>query len=441
MLVASITNPNEINQVKALADLIELRLDYFEIDAKPNFPTIFTLRKKEQGGAWPFSEEERLAKIEKWLELQPEYLDIEADTDPAFIERVARKFPKTKLIGSYHNFKETPKDLDAVLQGMKNPHFSIYKIAVTAQSTLDLLHLLIFASGAKVPLSVISMGEYGRPSRVIGPIVGNVLDYAGLHDDPHLHRYSLKTLLDLFHYRKLNRNTRIYGLIGDPVEQSPGDLFHNPRFKQNAVYVKMRLLGEEAPEFFKLARKLPFGGLSVTIPLKEVAYLQMDELTQAAKAIGAINTVIFQKTKLVGTNTDGAGALNGIEKRVQVSGKRFAILGAGGTARAIAFEAIKRGAVVSIYNRTAIRAEKLASELGCSGYPLEMLEDYDILVNTIPLSIFIPRLSPETLVMDVVYSPKETPLLMAAEKLGCQCVYGEEMFEEQAVLQQNEWNS
>lgn len=441
MLVGSITNLSELDQIRPLVDLVELRLDYFDIHQKPNCPCIFTLRKKAQGGVLEISESERLKRIEKLLELGPEYCDIEADTDPAFIERIAKKFPKVKLIGSYHNFIETPRDLDEILRKMRNPHFAIYKIALMANSTQDMLRLMIFARNSKEPLSVMSMGEYGKPSRVIAPIVGSLLDYSGLEEDQNLHRYSLKTLLDTFHYRKLNRDTLIYALIGDPVEQSSGHIFHNPRFKHNAVYIKMVVQGEEVPVIFALLRQLPFGGLSVTIPLKEAVYMQMDEVTPIAHAIGAINTVIFGE-KTIGTNTDGPGALNAIEKHTKVKGKRLAILGAGGTSRAVAYVAKERGAQVLIFNRTPERAKKLADEFGCEGYGLDELSDhpYDILVNTIPpKSVEVPPIRPKTTVMDVVYYPKETPILAAAKKLSCHCVYGEEMFVEQALLQQQEW--
>lgn len=442
MLVGSVKNFDEIGEVGPLVDLVELRLDHFPIQKKPPYPSLFTFRKKEEGGALLISEKERLKKIEEYLELGPEYCDLEADTDPAFIERIAKKFPKIRLIGSYHNFSETPSDLTALLQKMKNPHFSIYKIALKANSTADMLRLMLFAQKTKEPLSVISLGAFGKPSRVIAPIVGSLLNYAGLTEDPELHRYSVKTLLELFHYRKLDRNTQIYALIGDPVEQSPGESFHNPRFKQNAVYLKMSLRGVEVREFFELIRELPFGGLSVTIPIKEVVYSEMDQLTPIAKAIGAVNTVSFREGKSIGTNTDAPGALNALEKHLSVQNKKIALLGAGGTARAIAYEAKQRGAQVSIFNRTQTAAKKLAQEFGCEGYTIGELSNvpYDVLINTIPpKSAPIPPLLPNKVVMDVVYYPKETPLLIAAKKLGCRCVYGDEMFVEQALLQQQEW--
>lgn len=436
MLVGSVTHPEEIEEVGPLVDLVEIRLDHFSIEKKPPYPCIFTFRKKAQGGARDLPESERLKLIEKYLELQPEYCDLEADTDPAFIEKMARKFPKTKWIGSLHNFEETPRDLNKLLRQMEHPRFSIYKLALKANCTADMLRLMIFATQAKAPLSVISLGECGRPSRVLGPIVGSLLNYAGLKEEPTLHRYSLKTLLELFHYRKLGPDTRIYALIGDPIDHSPGELFHNPRFRD--VYVKMPLRGVEVKEFFSLIRHLPFGGLSVTVPIKEVVYAEMDELTPIAKAIGAVNTVTFKNGQKIGTNTDAPGALNALEKHRPVQGQRIALLGAGGTARAIAYEAKRRGAIVTLFNRSLSRAEAIGEAHLLSELPKH---PYDILINTIPpQSIEAPPLLPGKLVMDVVYHPKETPLLAKAKELGCTCVYGEEMFVEQALLQQKEWH-
>ncbi|MBX7067336.1 MAG: shikimate dehydrogenase [Parachlamydiales bacterium] len=443
MLVGSVTKPEEIEQIGPLVDLVEIRLDYFAIDKRPKFPCIFTLRKKEQGGVKNMGEKERLIQLERYLELGPDYCDIEADTDPAFVERIAKKFPKIRLIGSYHNFEETPPDLEAILNGMKNPHFAIYKIAVKANSTPDMLRLMLFARQSKEPLSVMSMGEFGKPSRVLAKIMGSLLDYTGLEEDPNLHRYGIHTLLETFHYRKLNRDTQIYALIGDPVEKSPGHLFHNPRFKHNAVYVKMIVRPDEIIDTFVLMKKLPFGGLSVTIPLKEAIHTEMDEISPLAKKIGAINTVIFKHGKVFGTNTDAPGALNALEKHVKVKGKTVAVLGAGGAARAILYEAMHRGANVLIFNRTPERAHQLAKEFGCRGFALSELpkHSYDIIVNTIPPTYAeVPPIRPQTTVMDIVISPKETPILVEAKKLLCPCVYGEEMFIEQAILQQKEWS-
>ncbi len=429
----------QMEQARPFADGYEIRFDYLEefsqvgrIVQMSDLPLIFTFRKREQGGRREIAEEKRLETIERLASFSPAYFDIELDTDPIFIKRLSQK---TKLIGSYHDFEETPQDLNAILE--QNPHFSVYKIAVKATSTADMLRLMAFARKAKFPLSAISLGEFGKPSRVLGPIVGNVFDYAGVQEDSLLHRYSLKELHEIFHYPKLNRDTEIFALLGDPVEHSQGHIYHNQLFgEENRVYIKMRLKSEELPEAIPLIHQLPFRGFSVTIPLKEAILPYVDEMEN--KEIGAVNTLLIKEGKIFGTNTDGRGALNAIEKHFPVKGKQIALLGAGGASRAIAFEALKRGARVSIFNRTAARAEKLAATFGCQGYSLVELPKHpcDLLINTIPDAVPV---TPRSAVMDIVTHPRETPVLLAAKHLFRECIYGEEMWREQADLQQVFW--
>ena len=462
MLAAVIRGPTcdaalaEMEKAFPFADLFELRLDFFddgahlgEIVSQSRLPILFTFRKQEQGGGRRISERERLEKIEQFLEMGPAYADIEADTDPKFIERIGKKFPEIKLIGSYHNFEKTPEDLGSVLRGMHNPHFSIYKIAVHAQSTIDLLRLMVFAreESKKGSLTCIAMGDLGQPSRVLGPVVGNAIDYSALEEEKGgLFQYSLKTLHERFHYRSLNRETEVFALVVNPVVHSPGDVFHNEIFRKenrNAVYLKLRLDREELESFFPLFRRLPFKGLSVTIPLKETIIALLDQIDPMAAIIGAANTVTRQGSLAIGTNTDASGALNAIEKHFHVENKKIAILGAGGTARAIAYEAKKRGAIVEVFNRTLERAQSLASSLGVKAHPIEEItsRSYDLLINTIPPveeEIFDYLCIPQkAIVMDVVY--RETPLMKTAKQKGCRCIYGEEMFIEQAKLQQLTW--
>lgn len=441
MLVGSVKNKEEIKELFPLVDLIELRLDFFDISKKPDCPCIFTLRKKEEGGAFLESEEKRLEKIERLLSLEPEYFDLEADIDPDFLKKMAQKFPSVHFIGSFHDFEKTPDDLEQVFDSMQNPHFSSYKMAFYANSSLDMLRLLAFAKGKK-GLSVMSMGPFGKASRVLGRVIGNEFDYTGLKEDLELCRYDVKTLLNLFHYRRLNLDTSIYALIGDPIEKSPGELFHNPRFESNAVYVKIPLREEELVEFFLIFDQLPFQGLSVTIPLKEKILPFLDELDEEVQQIQAVNTVLIQDGKKVGMNTDGRGAVLALEKHVSMEGKKIAILGAGGTAKAIAFAAKKRGANVCLFNRSFERAKKIAEAFQIEAKELCSLKGsfYDILIQTIPNEKRPSfEVIPNTVVMDVVYFPKKTPFLLLAEKQGCHCVYGEEMFEEQALLQQKAW--
>lgn len=447
MLFVSVTDPNLLSQIPQQVDGIELRLDLMsnidveaikEYTAHSRYPILYTLRKRSHGGSFKGSELEREELIEKYLELEPDFFDLECDMRPVFLERVFHSYPQTRFILSYHNFRETPLELEAIYKTMTKYSVYGYKIAVQALSTNDALRLLLFGSKHS-QLSVISMGERGEFGRVLGPVIGNLMDYACVNANQKTApgQLSINELIDVYGYHKLNSKTHLYGLIGDPVSSSKGHIFHNSIY-QNSVYVKMNVKVEELAAFLLLAKEIGFKGLSVTMPLKEQVIPFLDSIDFQAKEIGAVNTVLIKNRQLFGYNTDGLGALDAIEKRVLVRGKKIVLIGAGGTAKAIAFEAKRRGADVVILNRTVHKAKELALKIGCQAGELsDMPGDYDVLVNCSPdLSTFeFQKILPSALIMDVVYFPHDTPLLQKAVEIGCKVIYGEEMFINQATAQ------
>jgi 3-dehydroquinate dehydratase/shikimate dehydrogenase len=429
----------------------ELRLDLFpniEMEKIRAFiqstvsAVMLTLRKESQGGKFKRTEGERQAFIEELLALGPSFFDLEWDMDPVFLRRVIAQYPETKFVLSYHNFEQTPTDLGAIYASMQEIPAYTYKMACKVHSTNDALKMLLFGK-ERSKVSVICMGEKGEFARVLAGVMGNVVNYACLNGESKTGpgQLSFVELTENYHYYALNENTAIYGLIGDPVEKSPGHRHHNAVFRArgcNAIYVKMEVKPEELEEFMVLAQKMGIRGLSVTIPLKEkiVPFVATSDLT------GAINTLRFEKGEVLGINTDGLGALDAIEKKGSVRGKKVVLLGAGGAARAIAFEAKARGALLLILNRTVQRALDLAKELGCEGGSLsDVPPDYDILINSSPEPMPIAEtwIRPETIAMDVVYSPRETLFLRAALDRGCRVVYGEEMYLNQAARQTAFW--
>lgn len=441
------------------ADLVELRLDFFAAldlnalkDLRTHFsiPMIFTLRSKLQGGNYSQSEEQRLNDIRKLASLKPEYLDLENDLSMSFVEEIS-KHSEIKTILSYHNFKETPQDLEALLIEMRKTPTAFYKIAVTAQNSLDALKLLCLAKNNDGKLIAISMGTHGQISRILAPVMGCPLTYAALDDGQTSApgQLSAQTLLEQYHYRSLNKQTTVYGLIGDPVDQSISDATHNSLMEAcglNSVYVKMQVHPSELEQFLKLAKQLPFLGLSVTMPLKEHILPFLDNTNPQVQDIGAVNTLVLEDGKIAGFNTDGVGALNAIEKHCKVKDKRVVILGAGGAAKAIVLEAKQRGALVTILNRDAGKASELAQRLQCVGKGLDEMavcaeEGYEILINCtpVPLPIDARDLLPTAVIMDIKTKPMETELIMQALKKGCRIVYGYEMFLEQALGQFNLW--
>ncbi len=460
----------QINRAIPYADLVELRLDYFDaIDLKAleklketfSLPMIFALKGRLQGGYYKGPESERLEHIRQFAALKPEYIDLESHVDSPFIDQLHENHPDIKLIISYHDYTKTPEDISALFDEMQKNLTCYYKIAVTANSSLDALKFILWSKNLDAQFIGISMGRLGQISRILQPIAGGYFTYACLEDDLQTApgQLTAQTLIECYQFRSLNAQTKIFGLIGDPVEQSLSHQSHNYYIRENqsnpetaigsglnAVYVKMPVKTSELQEFLQLAKKMPISGLSVTMPLKESVIPFLDQVDAEARFIGACNTLVFEDGKIIGYNTDGFGALNAVEKHELVKGKRILIIGAGGAAKAIIYEACRRGGDVTVINRDAEKARQVADHFGCKGKSLAEIEEcclngYEILINCTPAEMPIDERSilPGTLVMDIRTCPKVSLFLSYALNKGCRVVYGYEMFVEQAVGQFNLW--
>lgn len=467
MLCAVIKGPSydevksQITQALPLADVVEWRVDLWHkldmaaleaLRSQFAIPMILTLRSSHQGGRFADSKRERLKRIQDLLSLKPEYVDLEHGLDDDLAQLLTLHEPGVKLILSHHDFTGTPGDLPAIYHQMQKTQAWGYKIAVKADSALDAMRLLCWAKKAQGNKIVMSMGAQGGFSRILAPLIDSAICYASLEasEGLALGQIPLEILAGRYRYRSLNRKTTVYALIGDPVEQSIGDVVHNHFFKQqglNAVYVKIPLKADEMAVFLKLAKEFAFGGISVTMPLKEAAFKLADEVEPGAQSIGAINTLTLREGQWVGSNTDGVGALDVIEQHGSVAGKHLVLLGAGGAGKAIAWEAHRRKAKLTVVNRDANAAIRLAANFGGLGLGMDQMEKclkpgYAILVNSTPVEMPIKQqhLLGHAIVMDVKSKPKDTKLLLAARQKGCRLIYGYQMFVEQAVGQLMAWN-
>lgn len=455
------TSPEVHRQVAVaatLGDWVELRLDKWDsVDENvidhirqhyPQLPMIFTLRKPSQGGNFKGTEEERISFIASLLRLKPEYVDIEADVPLSVIQQLQSLSPETKLIVSWHDFDSTP-DLDAVYERISQIPADYYKIATMALSICDSLRMLQLAqkiNSEKPILCAICMGENGECTRILSPIFNNPFTFAALDQGQETApgQLSAKTLLETYHIRSLNPMTHVLGLIGDPVSKSVGHLTHNAVFEQmgvNAVYVKFRVTSEQLDDFFQLIPTLNLKGLSVTMPHKErvLKYLPV--------SIDACNTIRYENGSWNGCNTDGKGAIKALGLS-NLEGKKMIILGAGGSAKAIAQEAKKHGADLRILNRTLAKGLAIANSLQASAGTLEDLTPCDILIQTTPVGmsplvndmpIDCHSIHTDTLVMDIISNPRETRFLRECRLKGCPVIGGIEMFIHQAVEQFTYW--
>ena len=246
-------------------------------------------------------------------------------------------------------------------------------------------------------------------------------------------------------------NTKVYGVIGQPVKHSLGPVMHNrafARYGYPGVYVAFE--AHDIAAAVNGMRAFNIQGISVTIPHKESILPHLDQVDDNAREIGAVNTVVNDDGRLIGYNTDADGAVRALSEETAIKGKDIAIIGAGGAARAIGFGLLKNGGCVHILNRSAANGKILADFLGTDFYPLEQFNQLpcDILINTTPVGMHpkvdkMPvsraQLRDSMIVMDIIYNPLKTRLLETAEQIGARVINGVPMFVYQGAKQFELW--
>jgi len=249
----------------------------------------------------------------------------------------------------------------------------------------------------------------------------------------------------------INAQTQLYGVIGNPVRHSLSPVIHNGAFRRmglNAAYLAFEV--KNLAEAIQGIRGLGIRGVSVTIPFKTQIIPFLDQVEGVAGKIKAINTITNEKGRLIGHNTDWSAAVEALEEKVGLPGKRVILLGAGGAARAIAFGLKERGCQVIIHNRSPQKAADLAKELDFLHRPMSFPGklDADVLINATSLGMApqngdspLPKevLPPGMTVMDIVYQPLQTKLLREAEERGCQTIDGLSMLARQGAAQLQIW--
>ncbi|MEM2137626.1 MAG: shikimate kinase, partial [Candidatus Anstonellaceae archaeon] len=232
--------------------------------------------------------------------------------------------------------------------------------------------------------------------------------------------------------------------VGKPILHSASPQMHNAAFEKlavNAVY--FRLAAASAKEALETAGQMGLSGMNVTAPFKEEMEKLADGLDGNAKAIGAVNTVVFGKgARAQGFNTDSAGVSRSLEENGAIlQGAKAVVLGAGGAAKAAVHALISHGARVTVANRTVEKAKLVAAAFGCAFCPLEndglerALADADILVSTISTGRRVVRqdlLHEKLAVLDAVYS-KKTALSIDAQAAGCKVIGGTEWLAHQGA--------
>jgi 3-dehydroquinate dehydratase/shikimate dehydrogenase len=379
------------------------------------------------------------------------WLDVEVETAAQRVFAETLKFPRpARLLVSHHDFRRTPRNLGAILRRLERCGGNAVKVATQCNTIADSLRVLRLAKGRRNVVAV-PMGEAGLPARVLALREGSALAYAALDQVTAPGQLSLDQMKCLYRADRLDRRTRVYGVIGDPVGHSLSPLMHNAGFEarqMNAVYLPF--LVRDLRDFLAAIAPLGIAGFSVTLPHKERILRYLDDCDPLARAIGAVNTVVIRGGgELYGYNTDYVGVLRALERWVALRGSRVLLYGAGGAARAVAFALAQGGTVVCVCARRPGRARALARAVGGEVVKRERLrgEFFDAIVNATPVGMH-PRASRSPLeaaelncrvVMDLVYRPRKTKLLQLAERRGIETISGVEMFLAQGTAQWEIW--
>jgi 3-dehydroquinate dehydratase/shikimate dehydrogenase len=477
--------------------LLELRCDtatrkqMLEAIDVAQLPVIVTIRPTWEGGFSEKSDAERIDLWEEAMEAGADSIDVElvawekSRAVREAMEDAAGKFG-TRLIVSNHCFDRRPKDLMERLERLRGIQAArLLKIAWKAESLLDALEALRltreFREQDGRPLLALAMGDEGQLSRLLAKQVGAPLTFASIErgKESAPGQPTVEELRNRYRWDSQEAATPIFGIAGWPVSQSLGPHVHNAGFAAvhaPGVYVPLAIrptyeVFAAVVDALRATPPLQLRGLSITLPHKENAMRYAQEhgatIDELSRHIGVINTFVWNDAGgLRALNSDYAGALDALAtaydgKRESLRGKRIAVLGAGGAARAIVAGLAAYGADVVIYNRTREKAEALAKEFSTgpsagtiSTAPWDELSlaTADAYINCTPLGMQPnvntspldeaappPPWNAGTVVFDTVYNPLKTKLIKQAERKNARTILGSEMFIRQAALQFREF--
>ena len=454
------------------ARFVELRLDSVAkpaaalpqlrsfLAAHRDVTAIATCRRKENGGKFSGSLKAELEILLEAAEAGCQIVDLEVESAEQAAKAQLVKFRESlraagaALLVSFHDFTRT-KSLDQAARRIEAFEPDFVKIVSTARTLADNLVVLRLIEDLSLRAQVvgIAMGEEGLVSRVLGPRAGAAFTFAasgeGVETAPG--QATARTLLDLYRVEQLDQATHIFGVAGNPIGHSLSPLMHNTAFRRESVNsIMLPLKVKSLDDLLTLTRELPLSGVAVTMPLKQEVLPHLANMDPLTARIGACNTLrTGADGKLYGFNTDVAGVIRPLEKRMRIKGSRILVLGAGGAARAAVFGLVDQGAEVLITNRTHETAVSLARKAKAKALKHDQLAKnrFDAIINTTPCGMTgghpaLPIKENELntrLVFDMVYNPLETPLLRLAHSKGLAVISGLEMFVQQGARQFEIW--
>lgn len=447
---------------------LEFRLDYLAkpLAALPKFKqflaehapvtAIATCRREAGGGKFKGTIPAELEILQKAAASGFQIVDLELQTAEAIKSTELDKLRGrgAALMISYHDF-QTTKDLDGIFERIRPHEPEFIKIVSTAKALSDNVVMMHFLERTRDLANVVGicMGDQGLISRVLGIRAGSVFTFAAATEGEETGpgQIAARTLIETYRIGQIDAATRVFGVCGNPIKHSLSPIMMNTAFRRetvNAVYLALQT--SKLSDILKLTREVPLHGLSVTMPFKQEILEHLENSDPISAEVGACNTIVRgQDGKLYGFNTDVGGIIRPLERRLSIEGAKVLVLGAGGAARAAVFGLARRGAEVTILNRTVEVSRKLARAAKAKTIKREQVakSSFDVIINATPIGmhgskpqhILEPKEINARLVFDLVYNPVDTPLIRMARQKGIPVITGVEMFVQQGARQFEIW--
>ncbi|MDR3247685.1 MAG: type I 3-dehydroquinate dehydratase [Treponema sp.] len=471
------------------ADIAELRVDCLDPDERflirrfpeqAGLPVILTIRRDLEGGQYTGGESSRIRLFSQGLAFAEAdrrknfaYVDLEEDLNVPSLEEAARTFG-TRIIRSSHNFKGVEGNILEKMRKLRRVGDEIAKIAVMARGSADVLAMIRSAREVRnVDKIFLCMGHYGVFTRILAEKLGSQISFTTAEEDDSPlaapGQLNPKELIELYRFRNITADTKVFGVVGDPLTVTASPQFFNTVFaleNTNAVYVPFP--ADSLADFMAIASELDVSGVSVTVPYKEEVLKYLGTISEDVDSIKACNTITRGPQGWRGTNTDALGfsdslldfmnvlkvqenkKKNRAHPLINLRGKKATVIGAGGAAKAVVSELHRLGAKVLVLNRTAAKARSLAAPYkfqwgGLDDRGIAQMEKFsDIVIQTTPAGmegnpdrdpLEIYSFMGKEIVMDLVYKPERTPFLQRAALAGCPVLNGSDMLVRQARYQ------
>ena len=428
------------------SDMVELRVDLLKKgerakvakfpamlakEATWRVPCLLTFRRKCDGGAFEGDEAERVKFFEKVLAAKNakvaegsfDYVDFEEGFGDGQLVALAHK-AGANVVRSLHKFDGPVRNLKAKLRELAKSG-DVAKVAFMPRNLGDVAKVFAEDLG-DVPRVVCAMGAQGFATRALASRFGSLWTYAsvgGLDSIGHITPYEL---VRDFRFRSVSQSAALYGVTGWPLKKTRSPELHNAAFlNKDADALMIPFPAKTAKEAFAFMKAMGMRGMAVTIPHKFEIMPLLDKIDKFAQKVGAVNTVVCEKGKYVGYNTDVEGFADALSAFAgDLRGKSAAVLGDGGAAQAVKVALKELGVKFKVFHRATPP------------------QGFDILVNATPVDP-IPdyKFTGRELVYDLRYVPEVTPLMARAAEAGCRVENGFSMLKSQARGQQRHFTA